>query len=154
MSLYNMLFRVNHLAGYLLHNLKLDPKTMPRFRDAYLTKDPVTQEIQVTILTRSGGGNRPDYVEGNENLKKHQLYLRDEDDAHDNTYALFFFRLPNEVVVDLEEVGPITLEKFIERRSLKDKFDQAMEALKEQGGPDVGDLEEREGSSPSKTTPD
>lgn len=118
MSLYNLLFGTNPFAPVLLKLLGLELADIPRFRDAYLADEGAT----IAIHTRTGGGNRacecheewkaagaPDRInadsEGalhyndcwayrNWNLTQHPNYRRDEDDDFDNTYATFFFSVP------------------------------------------------------------
>lgn len=102
MSLYNMMFGTNPLAGVALEALQLSPDDIPRFRDAYFD----AEENHLVIYTRTGGGNREYYggpdgydnadYEGpfNEDLEAHPNYLRDEDDDFDSTYAYFYFSIP------------------------------------------------------------
>lgn len=102
MSLYNMMFGTNPLAGTVLAALNLTPGNIPRLRDAYYDAD----ENQLVIYTRTGGGNREYYggrngydnydYEGpfNEDLEAHAEYIRDEDDDFDSTYAYFYFSIP------------------------------------------------------------
>lgn len=102
MSLYNMMFGYNPLAGVTLSALNLTPNDIPRFRDAYFD----AEEDRLVIYTRTGGGNREYYgapdgydnedYEGpfNEDLENHSDYLFDEDDDFDCTYAYFYFRVP------------------------------------------------------------
>lgn len=102
MSLYNMMFGNNPLAGLTLQALQLSPNDIPRFRDAYFD----AEENHLVIYTRTGGGNREyygapggydneDYTGPfNEDLEAHPNYLRDEDDDFDSTYAYFYFSIP------------------------------------------------------------
>lgn len=102
MSLYNMLFGVNSLAGVTLTALNLTPTDIPRFRDAYFDAD----ENRLVVYTRTGGGNREYYGSpGNEDnednegpfnsdLEAHPNYLYDEDDDFDCTFAYFYFSIP------------------------------------------------------------
>lgn len=102
MSLYNMLFGHNPLAGVALAALNLTPDNIPRFRDAYYD----AEEDLLVVYTRTGGGNREYYdAPGsyygedktgpfNSDLEAHPAYLRDEDDDFDSTYAYFYFNVP------------------------------------------------------------
>ena len=102
MSMYNMMFGNNPLAGVTLEALQLSPNDIPRFRDAYFD----AEENQLVIYTRTGGGNRDYYgdpdgydnedYEGpfNSDLERHPEYVRDEDDDFDSTYAYFYFNVP------------------------------------------------------------
>jgi len=104
MSLYNMMFGVNPLAGVTLSALNLTSNDIPRLRDAYYDAD----EDRLVIYTRTGGGNRDYYgspdgydnegYEGpfNSDLEAHPNYVHDEDDDFDSTYAYFYFSVPVE----------------------------------------------------------
>lgn len=140
MSLYNMLFGVNDMAQVLLKCLNFNASDIPRFRDCYLEKD------RIVIHTRTGGGNRdcydslesckenyPEYFDGtddpkgpwNSDLQKHPLYLSDEDDDFDSTYANFYFKFPEEFKSDLEAISE-------KREDLKpsDKWTILLEGMK------------------------
>ena len=121
MSLYNALFGVNELAPVLLKILGIAHGDIPRFRDAYL------DDGKIVIHTRTGGGNRECYEspnndneEGpwNETMYKNQHYLFDEDDEFDNTYANFYFKVPEEYEDDINhnhEYMILQLEKILLR---------------------------------------
>lgn len=107
MSLYNMLFGMNHLTPILLHMLNLPPGNIPRFRDCYLRGG------YIVVHTRTGGGNREFYdVPNKENtdgpwnstLRESPYYVRDEDDSFDTTYADFYFKFPDEFAEHLKEL--------------------------------------------------
>lgn len=91
MSLYNMLHGVNPFASFLLTLIGVDPDMIPRFRDCY-----VNDEGLIVIHTRTGGGNREHYEDGNEYLQEIEGYVRDEDDSFDCTYANFYYK-PDEL---------------------------------------------------------
>lgn len=107
MSLYNMIFGQNPLAGTLLAIIDLTKAQAGRFRDAFLVKGESGPEVHV--YTRNGGGNREHYDEDKEpgadcgctgctityQLPKHPLYLGDVDDEFDCTYATVRFRVPD-----------------------------------------------------------
>jgi len=100
-GLYNLIFGVHANADALLEALGLSRSDFYRFRDCYVTEDN-----RIAVYTRGGGGNRECYcsqteehdpycaVPMQEKARKHPLYLADEDDDFDNTYATFYFRLP------------------------------------------------------------
>lgn len=77
-----------------------------RFRDAWVEKGDDGEPI-IVIYTRNGGGNRECYCHDHpepgcleqviEDLQADPLYLSDEDDDGDRTYASFRFRCPPEV---------------------------------------------------------
>jgi hypothetical protein len=77
-----------------------------RFRDCWVER--TAYGLAITVYTRTGGPNRrcscaengtahtPEscWAACNEALAAHPLYLRDDDDALDATYATFRFRVP------------------------------------------------------------
>lgn len=101
MSLYNALFDYNEMAPLLLKALALDVDEIPRFRDCFLTND--RGEISIVVYTRTGGGNRKDYIKQNNEMTMHRYYVRDQDDDLDSTYALFYFKIPTEYEDELKE---------------------------------------------------
>ena len=122
MSLYGMVVGNSPEAPGVMALLGLSPQTVPRLRDAYLD----TTNKRFVIYTRTGGGNRDfyeseavcrqnypsDFMSGelppsgpwNDDLRKHPLYISDEDDPYDSTYASFYFRFPDDHRAMLEEV--------------------------------------------------
>lgn len=94
MSLYNLLFGRNPLAGVLMGVLDLTPGDVGRFRDCFLAKGE-TGALEIHIFTRNGGGNRDDYEDVTETLRAHANYLRDWDDDFDCTYATYAFAVPD-----------------------------------------------------------
>ncbi len=114
MSLYSALFGQNVLAPILLSILGTTREQVPRFRDCFLAVDG-NDLTGIAIYTRTGGGNRPFYEsaesqvaqygsdlrvpEGpfNADLRKLPGFLYDLDDEYDNTYATFFYAIPDEV---------------------------------------------------------
>jgi len=104
MSLYNMLFGVNPFSTVLLEMLGVAVETVPRFRDCFLNEDGT----EIIIHTRTGGGNRRDYMEGNAALTKVSGYKFDADDSFDITYANFHYAVPEpfkEAAVLLKDIG-------------------------------------------------
>lgn len=90
MSFYNMIFGQNPLSDILLAMCDLTEGDVGRFRDAWITENG-----ELAIYTRNGGGNREYYMpDFNNNL----LYLRDEDDDFDSTYATIFFKIPEKYI--------------------------------------------------------
>lgn len=133
MSLYNMLCGMNPVAGRLLAAIDLHPDTIPRFRDVWVKAD----FTEITVHTRTGGGNREAHEAENAVLCAHPLYLRDADDHFDNTFADFTFRVPADEKAKLQaeieacEDDPTKnqIMAVITERP-RDKFDKAMAALK------------------------
>ena len=116
MSMYNLLFGENPASDFLLALLDLTKADVGRFSDAFVTADGT----EIAVYTRNGGGNRDHWDDEKEEgetcsctgciigyrLPKHPLYLRDEDDDFDRTYATVFFRVPEAalpLVKDLAE---------------------------------------------------
>jgi hypothetical protein len=116
MSFYNLLHGYNPQTPFILALISIPPGDFPRFRDAFIgkltnsaTKDlfgiPLKQtsdEPVVSVYTRSGGGNRPDYVTEIQKLQANPLYLEDYDDSFDSTYMTFVFRIPEDFLEDLK----------------------------------------------------
>jgi hypothetical protein len=106
MSLYNALFGKNPLSGMLLAALGVTEADVPRFRDCYLS-----EEGDIVIHTRTGGGNR-DWYDGpnddnpggpwNSTLRALPGFKYDADDTFDRTYANFHFAVPEPVRLQIE----------------------------------------------------
>lgn len=86
MTMYNMLFGKNPDTKTILSALSLTELDVERFRDCWIVGE------KIVIFTRTGGGNREDYP--NTALVNHPLYLYDEDDDFDQTYAYYYFAIP------------------------------------------------------------
>ena len=80
---------MNPAAHVLLRAISLDPASVPRPRDVWVNRDLT----EVTVFTRTGGGNRDDYRAENAALRAHPGYLRDHDWTIDATYAEWVFVL-------------------------------------------------------------
>lgn len=99
MSLYNELFGVNPAALFVLPLLgEKHPDEYPRFRDCYVTEDN-----NIAVYTRVGGGNRGCGY-GEEELYKHPNFLYTEDDDFDETYATYYFSVPEEWKEDFDKL--------------------------------------------------
>lgn len=135
MGLYNLVFGQNPTSDYLLGLLGLSKSTVGRFRDCW-----VTEKGNIAVYTRNGGGNRGCWNafagrEGDECkqgcpgctinfiLPKHPLYLYDEDDDFDRTYATIYFKAP----AGAEEV----LKALAENRDPSKEWGAFIEKLKE-----------------------
>lgn len=90
MSLYNLMFGKNTDTKEVLAIIGLEEWEIERFRDCWIDEE----ENRICILTRTGGWNREDYP--NVVLTTNQYYLYDEDDDFDNTYATYYFSIPEE----------------------------------------------------------
>jgi hypothetical protein len=89
MSMYNLIHGENKMASLLLGLLGLFRDDIPRYRDCFWNGE------RIGIYTRVGGGNRDDYEEGIAFLRAQPTYISDVDDDFDNTYATFYFRMPD-----------------------------------------------------------
>lgn len=126
MNLYNLLHGYNKLAYPILELIRLTSSNpdltsqclFPRFRDAYV------KENEMVVLTRTGGGNRVEYSELNNKITKHSLYIKDHDDEYDSTYALWYFRIPEEFSI-LIEIG-----KRFPDPGLRQKFSNSINKFK------------------------
>jgi hypothetical protein len=100
MSFYNMMNGVNPATFFITPMLgERHPDTYPRFRDCFVDTENGKREIQ--IYTRVGGGNR-DEGYGEEELYKHQNFLRTYDDDFDSTYGYYVFSVPTEWEKDFD----------------------------------------------------
>lgn len=100
--MYNLIHGRNPFANLLLDVLGLDERAVGRFRDAFVA------EGEIAVYTRNGDGNRRCWnaTPGADcdcpgcaisyRLPAHPLYLRDEDDGFDSTYATVYFRIPDD----------------------------------------------------------
>ena len=104
-GLYNLVFGENDKSDILLRAIGLSKSDFYRYRDAYLSEDR-----NIAVYTRGGGGNRECYCDGVDDnheescvvpiqnkLRESPYYIRDEDDNFDNTYATFYFKVPEKV---------------------------------------------------------
>ncbi len=103
MSLYNMVRGYNPAAALCIGMLKLELGDIARFRDAWLSDDGT----QITILTRTGGGNREYYADENAQLQSHPQYIADEDDDFDCTFARFKFAAPVKFHADTAKIAEL-----------------------------------------------
>lgn len=90
MSLYNTLFGTNEEAPVLLGMLGVNKEYFSRFRDVEL----INKGTNIRVFTRLGGGNRKEYQDNWEKIRKHELYIKDYDDEFDKTYAYIEFTIP------------------------------------------------------------
>jgi hypothetical protein len=134
MSMYHMMCKANPAAGRLLGIINLDHATIPRLRDVWANADMT----EVTVLTRTGGGNRAAYNDENTGLSLHPLFLRTADEEWDSTYATFVFTLPAEGAASMRAeiegaIGdnPEAVAKVMEAITMdaETKFKRALEAL-------------------------
>lgn len=104
-GLYNMLFGENKSQkDFLFGLLERTPGDFGRYRDIYVT------DQHIVVHTRNGGGNREDYQDVFDEMFHHPLYVYDEDDDFDCTYANIYFKHPEGYEDLLKEmaVGTVT----------------------------------------------
>ena len=95
MSLYQMMHGVNPAAFFILPMLDKHPDEYPRFRDCFV------KDKNIQVLTRTGGGNREEYFEANEDMKT-EHYITDYDNPEDCTYAYWEFKVPEQWQADFD----------------------------------------------------
>lgn len=122
MSLYNMLHGFEPTAAFVLRVLRVEPDRIGRFRDAYLTYADDKQTPIMVVLTRTGGGNRPDYEDENAFLRRLDGFIDDQDDQFDSTFALFRYAVPE----GLRAAAIAFLYEHGTPMSLREKTDQAI----------------------------
>ena len=126
MSLYNRLFGENENAVPLLGMISLTKNDFQRYRDVYLNKEGT----KITVLTRLGGGNRNDYKETIEKIRKNPNYIYDYDDGYDSTYAYFEFTVPDKYTQTCKILAPKE-----DRLSVGEMFKKEIEEANIPGSP-------------------
>ena len=96
MSLYNMMNGFNPACVFIMPMLGRKQTEWPRFRDCW-----VTEEGNIAIYTRVGGGNR-NCGYGEEQLYEDPNFLKTYDDEYDNTYATYEFKVPEKWKADFD----------------------------------------------------
>ncbi len=103
-GLYNMLEpKAFERLGALMPLLGLNPDAAGhiRARDCWIERD-TDGALRLRLYTRMGGGNRDDYAEMIEVLRRLPEYDADADEDFDSTYASFYFRVPEHMCSVLE----------------------------------------------------
>ena len=123
MSLYNALFGENSEAHVLLGMIGVNKEYFNRYRDVEL----IENGTKIRVFTRLGGGNRTDYQETWDKIRKHKLYVKDYDDDFDCTYAYIEYNIP--------EIFKFTAKKMFkgEPISFSDKFKKELEDMNVEG---------------------
>lgn len=98
MSLYNMMMGFNPACVAIMPMLGRKQEDWPRFRDCY-----ITDEKNIAIYTRVGGGNR-NCGYGEEELYKDENFLTTYDDEYDNTYGTYEFKVPEKWKADFDAI--------------------------------------------------
>lgn len=168
MSLYNVLFKTNRLCTLLLECLVIPPAVCGRLRDCYLQRHP-DGYLEIHLLTRNGGGNRPDYERTTRLLRQHPRFVRDFDEPADSTYATYVFSIPAQFEVQLrtivdsasssaeEEIliPPPFAERFKRfMAKMDDPNDPEVQRVKKEMAPVMADITSQiDGASPSESSP-
>ena len=98
MSLYNMINGFNPACVLIMPMLGRKQDEYPRFRDCF-----VTEEKNIAIYTRVGGGNR-NCGYGEEELYKDENFLTTYDNDFDSTYATYEFKVPEKWKADFGKI--------------------------------------------------
>lgn len=98
MSLYNMMNGFNPACVLIMPMLGRNQDEYPRFRDCFVTEDG-----NIAIYTRVGGGNR-NCGYGEEELYKDENFIKTYDDDFDCTYATYEFKVPDKWKEDFERI--------------------------------------------------
>lgn len=103
-GLYNMLWDGGFDRGATLLPLLgfVHYTDVGRFRDIWIERD-ADGVLWFHLYTRNGGDNREDHADEIARIRAHELYARDADDSHDNTYASFWLRVPPHWAEVIEE---------------------------------------------------
>lgn len=102
MSLYNKLFGENPDATILLGMLGLTRHSFGRYRDCFLNQSGNA----ITVITRIGGGNKPDYEDVYKNMEQNKWYSHSVPDTLDETYQYFVFNVPDNYLFTASKMIP------------------------------------------------
>lgn len=125
-GLYNVVLGDGHeyVRGQLIAVvLGIRFEALPRYRDAWSEKYDGDQ-VRLAIYMRIGGANREAHANQIEQLTSLPYYLSDHDDAYDDTYATFYFRIPT--VEEHKAAGLITEDDSVTR------YNEIVEAMIEE----------------------
>jgi len=100
-----MINGVKPATFFILPMLGRHPDEYPRFRDCFL-KDSEHPEYDnhIHVYTRTGGGNRDSYEEGNESMRQIPEFVTDFDDSFDSTFASWVFKVPEKWKADFKKI--------------------------------------------------
>jgi len=86
---------VNPAALLFLPMLGKHPDEYPRFRDCFASdEEHLEYDNHIIVYTRTGGGNRDDYIEENDKIRSMDGFVVDYDDSFDCTFASWVFEVP------------------------------------------------------------
>lgn len=106
MSLYNLINGISPACILVLPMLEKHPQDYPRFRDCFITEDH-----NIAIYTRVGGGNR-NCGFGEEELYKNKNFIKTYDDTYDSTYGTYEFKVPEKWKADFNALIENRLEEL------------------------------------------
>jgi len=90
-----MLFGMNPNTDIILAFIGLKRCDIERYRDCRVELN----NKRIWVYTRTGGYNREEYP--NKLLTSNPYYLFDRDDSFDDTYAIYYFKFPEEIEQDI-----------------------------------------------------
>lgn len=129
-SMYAMVFGNGAEGQYLLAALGFTSlRQIGRYRDAWIERSPDGLPW-IAVYTRLGGANREDYAEVIEGLQDNEFYLVDRDDGFDNTYATFYFRMPDDLMTLFDETYPTWRDEVQDPVDMDEMWKRAIEALR------------------------
>lgn len=139
MSMYNLVFGdASHLLplAYLFGITEI-----PRYRDLWVEKNDDPEKVTLVIYTRTGGGNREEYLLENARLAEHPGYVGDEDDSFDSTYATFKFVVSKDMLDlnmvqddfrdDIDGLWAAIKEEEVEPVDPSERWQEAIKALED-----------------------
>lgn len=102
MSFYNIMNGVNPFT-FIIMPIMFDehPDKLPRFRDCSVLN--LKGELLAKIITRTGGNNRHQF--GDEIYENHSGFVKTVDAEDDNTYAIYFIKIPEKYQESILEAG-------------------------------------------------
>lgn len=121
-GLYTSLISDNKNVDLILSKLNLKVKDLDRFRDIDIPPynrfrqlplftdtrfkdiDNCKNKDTVIVLTRTGGGNRKDYIKNWTDIKNNENYVCDYDADFDTTYAYIEFKIDKESLIELKKL--------------------------------------------------
>lgn len=151
-GMYSMVSGSNPVAPYLLEMVGIQPGLCGRYRDCAILPDG--DGHLVVILTRNGGGNREDHQEAHEYLAGQPGYLRDYDEAFDETYASYEFSWKKQATPAFKTIGlseelmPFAEEKLVAEQGFLEKPMERYRRLIES----ISDPESEEGKAVMERT--
>ena len=127
MSLYNMINGFNPACVFIMPMLGKKQEEYPRFRDCF-----VTEEKNIAIYTRVGGGNR-NCGYGEEELYKDKNFIKTYDDEYDCTYATYEFSVPKKWEDDFNKImeGKISETSEEYRKMIADFYPKLYSSIEE-----------------------